>query len=240
MHPAPDDPCPTCGAVRADTAVAAEPAASGAALDEPAASDAATAADVAAVRAAHPAGTAGPPPSHGSTPLARLRGFLVDPSHDQTQRMARVVGPVFVVCAVLLVPWAAYLYVVLPARVESHNHDLAWAGFDVAMVLALLATTWSLVRLSRALPIAASALATMLVVDAWFDVLTAPPGRDRLVAVVMAVVVELPLAAVASWMAYHGQALRERAIVVRLVRASRDGVLTRRFVRTIVRRGPRA
>lgn len=230
MHPVLDDPCPTCGAARAGVPSA---------TDEPGRHEPVTPTEVAAARAAHPAGTAGPAPAHGSTPLARLRGFLVDPSHDQTQRMARLVGPTFVVCAVVLVPWAAYMYVVLPGRAESHNYDLAWAGFDVAMVLALVATAWSLVRLSRALPIAASALATMLVVDAWFDVLTAHSGRDRLVAVAMAVVVELPLAAVASWMAYHGQALRERAIVVRLVRASRDGVLTRAFARAIVRRGPR-
>lgn len=235
-----DDPCPTCGAARATApgvSEAFDP--TGGTAGGVTAGDV-TAGDVTAARAAHPAGTGGAGPTHASTPWGRLRGFLLDPTHDQTQRMARLVGPTFVVCAVALVPWAAYLYVVLPGRAESHNYDLAWAGFDVAMVLALLATTWALVRLSRALPIAASALATMLVVDAWFDVLTAPPGAERLVAVAMALLVELPLAAVASWMAYHGQALRERAIVVRLVRASRDGVLTRAFARRVVRRGPRA
>lgn len=149
--------------------------------------------------------------------------FLVDPTVDQTRAMARVVGPVFVVCALALVPWTVYLYVSLPSRAVANNHDLSWAGFDVGLVLTLVLTTVALVRRSRWLPVASASLGALLLVDAWFDVLTSRAGGERLAAVVMALLVELPLAVVAYWLAYHGQALRERAIAIRLVRAVRSG-----------------
>jgi hypothetical protein len=43
--------------------------------------------------------------------------------------------------------------------------------------------------------------AALLLADAWFDVCTSPPGLDRLLAVGEAVLVELPLAAAAIWLA---------------------------------------
>ena len=49
--------------------------------------------------------------------------------------------------------------------------------------------------------LAAAASATLLLADAWFDVCTSPPGLDRLLAVGEAVLVELPLAAAAIWLA---------------------------------------
>ena len=47
----------------------------------------------------------------------------------------------------------------------------------------------------------ATAGAALLLADAWFDVCTSPPGLDRLLAVGEAVLVELPLAAAAIWLA---------------------------------------
>jgi hypothetical protein len=51
-------------------------------------------------------------------------------------------------------------------------------------------------RASPRLEAAATATATLLFVDAWFDILTSQSGRDRLVAIALAVLVEIPLAVV--------------------------------------------
>jgi hypothetical protein len=44
-------------------------------------------------------------------------------------------------------------------------------------------------------------IATLLVCDAWFDVLTSS-GRDRLVSLSLALVVELPLAGFCLWLTH--------------------------------------
>ena len=72
----------------------------------------------------------------------------------------------------------------------------------------------------------ATATATMLVVDAWFDVMTSPRPRDLLAAVAMALLVELPLAGVCVWLAVSGQSLLERRIALSLRR--RQGLRTKR------------
>ncbi len=95
----------------------------------------------------------------------------------------------------------------------SLQYDLAWVGFDVFELIALAATGYLALRRSRYLALASASAATLLVVDAWFDVVTAP--RHRLLeAVVLAVVIELPLAGVCAWLSYHTERLADRSISV--------------------------
>jgi len=96
--------------------------------------------------------------------------------------------------AALMVPWTLYLAVTLPRHYSAHHYWLGWAGFDVALVAVLVTTGLSIRRGSLAVTRYAAVAATMLVIDAWFDVLNAATGSDALVAVSLAVVVELPLA----------------------------------------------
>jgi hypothetical protein len=69
---------------------------------------------------------------------------------------------------------AIYIAGSLPSRQVSANNDAAWAGFDVLLMLTLASTAYFALRRSRYLATAATATATLLVVDAWFDVLTTP------------------------------------------------------------------
>ena len=96
--------------------------------------------------------------------------------------------------AALLVPWTFYLAVTLPRHYPAHHYWLGWVGFDLALVAVLAITGVSLARGSPALPRYAATAATMLVVDAWFDVLNAATATDALVAVLAAGLIELPLA----------------------------------------------
>lgn len=52
--------------------------------------------------------------------------------------------------------------------------------------------------------------ATLLVLDAWFDCTTADPGWPFVVSLMLALAVELPLAALSVWIAFHTDHLYRR------------------------------
>jgi hypothetical protein len=133
---------------------------------------------------------------------------------DEAQ-VVRWTGPLFCLFSVILLPWTIYIAESLPAQQVSPNYDIAWAGFDVMLLATLASTAYFALRRSRYLATTATATATLLVVDAWFDVLTTP-GSQRLESILLAITVELPLAAVCMWLSYHTQHLAERRIVLLL------------------------
>jgi len=129
-------------------------------------------------------------------------------------RIARWAGPAFIVFSVALVPWTVYLAYTLPSRQVSHRYNIAWVGFDVMLAIALGCTGYFALRRSRYLAVAAAAAATLLVVDAWFDVMTSP--RDQILeAIVLALFVELPMAALCAWLSYHTEHLASQRITLR-------------------------
>jgi hypothetical protein len=127
--------------------------------------------------------------------------------------VSRWVAPVFIVCSVVLIPWIVYLGLSLPARQVSRHYDAAWVGFDVFELIALAATGYFALRRSRYLALASASAATLLVCDAWFDVLTSP-RHQMIESIALAVFVELPLAGVCGWLSYHTERLAERRINV--------------------------
>src|ERR1700749_3250536 len=154
-------------------------------------------------------------------------------------RMIRWAGPAFVLCSLALIPWTIYLGYSLPSRQLSPHYNIAWAGFDGLELIALGATGYFALRRSRSLAISAAAAATLLVVDAWFDIMTSPRHQVPQ-AIVLAVIVELPLAGVCGWLSYHTHHLAERTITL-LMRRDR-GALNLRALRAqaLTRwRGPR-
>jgi hypothetical protein len=94
----------------------------------------------------------------------------------------------------ILVPWTLWLALTLPERHVARNFDVAWSGFDIALALTLIATGYGLLRGATWTQGAAAAAATLLVCDAWFDVVTSAPGTERMTAVAMALLAELPVA----------------------------------------------
>jgi hypothetical protein len=102
--------------------------------------------------------------------------------------------PLFGLGALLLVPWVVLLFASLPSAHESAHWDIAWGGFDTALALLLLTVAVAAWRHSPWLEGAATASATLLFVDAWFDILTSSTRMELVVSVVEAVLVELPLA----------------------------------------------
>lgn len=123
-------------------------------------------------------------------PIAIRRGW--GPAHRRV--FPRWVPFAFALLATALLPWIVILARTLPGRVVSHHWDLAWIGFDIGLMGLLGATAWATWRRRAWLQGVSTATATMLAVDAWFDVITSAPGRPRVEAVVLALVCELPLA----------------------------------------------
>ncbi len=106
------------------------------------------------------------------------------------------VTPLLTAAALVLLPWTLWLTLSLPSRHVSQHYDLAWVGFDLALAAAFAGTAWAAVRSARWLVPLASATGTMLLCDAWFDVVTSGGGGERVEAALEAALVELPLAAV--------------------------------------------
>ena len=148
-------------------------------------------------------------------PLADTVENRVLPDNSRTTRLA---GPLFAACALILLPWIVFIALTLPSRQLSPNYDIAWAGYDAMLFAALASTAACALRRSRYLVIAATWSAALLVADAWFDVLTSPSGADRLEAIAMAVLVELPLAGVCGWLARHSEDIAEQRLALLLRR----------------------
>jgi hypothetical protein len=104
-------------------------------------------------------------------------------------------------CAVLLIPWAAFLFADLHPHYVANHWRLAWGGFDIALGIALASTAVLVVRRSPSAEVAATVTGTLLCCDAWFDVLTSRGASDITQAVLSAVLIELPLAALCFWIA---------------------------------------
>jgi hypothetical protein len=126
------------------------------------------------------------------------------PATARGTRPAAVVGRARLVALGVggfLLPWSVLLLVTLPATAHAGHWALAWAGLDGAEGAAALATAVLLARGDRRASLTAVAGGTLLVLEAWFDVCTSAPGAARALAVAEAVLVELPLAAAAIWLA---------------------------------------
>jgi len=107
-----------------------------------------------------------------------------------------------------LVVWTLYLTYALPARHVTDHWRIAWAGFDIGLALALAITALGVLREAQWVDATAAVTATLLVTDAWFDIVLADAGGERMEAIVLAVIGEIPLALFCVWIVMNA----ERAI----------------------------
>jgi len=117
--------------------------------------------------------------------------------------LPRWVTALYILSAAVLIPWTYYLAKNLPQYHLAQHWDLAWAGFDATMIIVLLVTVVLAVRRTIWLTVPATIFATMLVIDAWFDVLTSRPGHPQKDAILFAVFVELPIAVLTYTVVYR-------------------------------------
>ena len=98
--------------------------------------------------------------------------------------------------ALVTIPWTIYLAATLPTRHLSPHWDASWVGLDIAIITMLGVNAINSYLESKWLVMSATATSTLLIIDAWFDLTSARGARDVSEAILMALLIELPLAIV--------------------------------------------
>jgi hypothetical protein len=112
--------------------------------------------------------------------------------------------------AVVLIPWIVLMFT-LPQAVDVPRHwQLVWGGFDCFLVLGFAVTAFRLMTRSPRGAVTAAMTGTMLLIDAWFDVLTTHRG-GQLLSILMAVFAEIPCAVICFYVSRRIVSLFEQA-----------------------------
>jgi hypothetical protein len=131
------------------------------------------------------------------------------------QARRRVIEMLVFAC-LALGSWIIVLYFTLPRRYDATHWDLAWIGFDIALLIGLVATAWAAWRRRVVIVFFATATSTLIFADVWFDVTTAR-SSDLWVSATQAIFIELPFAAFLLF------------VVVRVVSFTRGTIWSDRF-----------
>jgi hypothetical protein len=115
--------------------------------------------------------------------------------------LRRLVIVFFATVGIGLLPWTIWLSQSLPAHHVTTSWDVAWSGFDTALALLFVATAVAAYRRSPWVAALAAALGTMLLVDAWFDIVLESHSDELRQSILLAVFAELPAAAFCFWIA---------------------------------------
>ena len=134
---------------------------------------------------------------HDAAAVTDIPGFSVEQVRHRAHRMALL----FTLAAGALIPWTVYLAVTLPRRTVDTHYRGAWVGFDLLLVTVIVLTAYYAFKVDTRVQLPATATATLLVVDAWFDVMTAGSHKATALALLLAVCVELPAAGFSLWLA---------------------------------------
>jgi len=116
-----------------------------------------------------------------------------------------------------LVPWGIWLGASLRPDHTTNRWDVVWTGFDLGLAVAFALTAFAAWRRSPWVAALAATTGTLLLVDAWFDVILETHNGDVRTAVAEAVFGELPVALLCYWIAYRTE--RFLALAVGIARA---------------------
>ena len=108
-----------------------------------------------------------------------------------------IVLAAIIACCAALAAWTGVLAVTLPRYYHTGGWRGAWVGFDVLLLIAFAFTAWAGWRHRQLVIICLVVLATLLCCDAWFDVTLDLRTSGFLLSLLMALCIELPLAALA-------------------------------------------
>jgi hypothetical protein len=129
--------------------------------------------------------------------LARLLSTIDEPHILRDARFARrrrVSLLVFMGGCVVLAVWIGVLAVTLPRTYHLNHWRGAWVGFDFALLAAFAATAWASWRERQVLILCLTITGTLLLCDAWFDLILDLGTDEFWMSVLSAVVAEIPLA----------------------------------------------
>ncbi len=125
----------------------------------------------------------------------------------------RAIALVAIIGACLgLAAWIGVLAVTLPRYYHTGGWRGAWVGFDIVELVAFAVTAWAAWKHRQLVIGCLIVLATLLCCDAWFDVTLDLRTNGFWVSLLLALCVELPLAALALIVARRLLRLNIRAV----------------------------
>lgn len=123
-----------------------------------------------------------------------------------------------VLIAVGMVPWIIYLACTLPQQYRAAHWNVLWLGFDIALVAVFVSTALAAwFRRQSVAPLLLVA-ATLLICDAWFDVVTSFGRPTGWQSIVIAACGEVPVACIFLWLYRRITAYSKRPQEVHCVR----------------------
>jgi len=96
--------------------------------------------------------------------------------------------------ALILIPWTINLAYSLPTRTLARHWDIAWVGLDIFLISSLVANAVFAIYRSKFLVISLITTSTLLMLDAWFDVMSSKAGKPLALAISESLLFEFPLA----------------------------------------------
>ncbi len=114
-----------------------------------------------------------------------------------SQRRRRLFIAACLIGVLVLAVWIGILEVKLPRDYVAGGWRAAWVGFDIGLLLVFATTAWAAWRRRQILIVCLMVLATLLCCDAWFDCTLDWGTPGFTVSLLSALLVELPVAAVA-------------------------------------------
>lgn len=159
----------------------------------------------------------GMPPGERTALLRALsRLSREDPLEDPVNLRRRQIVMILIVgCCAWLIPWTFFLAFTLPRRHTAEMWSVTWAGFDVALLMALAATLLAFWRRLQVAIIGVIITGTLLTCDAWFDVLLSWGSEQFALSIATALLGELPLAGLCFFAAHRLARLTVHAVWVR-------------------------
>ncbi|MBS2533593.1 hypothetical protein KGQ20_12515 [Catenulispora sp. NF23] len=137
---------------------------------------------------------------HTATKTPAHSGSLLDAArelgnHPQRLRSLRSrLLTVLVACLTGLGAWIVYLAISMPTGYRSKAWSAAWVGFDILLLLSLTGTIVAAMLRRQIVVMLAVFTATLLLCDAWFDIVLDWGTSDVWVSLASAAFAEVPLA----------------------------------------------
>jgi hypothetical protein len=120
--------------------------------------------------------------------------------HLLLTRGDRLIATVFLAVATGMVPWTVFLGLSLPLKYNAGHWRLLWTGFDVALICVLGYAAWAAWFHRQILATTAIVAGTLLLCDAWFDIITSAGHSDHWVTLLTGLGGEIPLGIFFLWL----------------------------------------
>jgi hypothetical protein len=120
--------------------------------------------------------------------------------HLSLSRRTQLLSTILLVAATALIVWTIFLGLTLPRKYDAGHWDLLWTGFDIGLFCVLGYAAWAAWFRRQVLATTAIVAGTLLLCDAWFDIITSIGHRDQWLTLLTGLGGELPLAVFFFWL----------------------------------------